>query len=120
MKPTSKPLALGIVALACCLLLPLLIAVALASGMVLRGLGLLGLAAFGASFPLACISWWMGSRALAAHAAGGEADRPRQALLARSLGRSTLLVWALLVLLAALTFTSSPRSSQAAARDLLR
>ena len=108
MKLTSKPLALGIAALACTLFFPLLIAVALASGMVLRWLALLGLATFCASLPLACISWWMGSRALGVHPAGAEAGPPRQALLARSLGRSTLVVWALLVVLAALTFTNAP------------
>lgn len=108
MKLTSSPLALGILALACCLLLPLLVAISIASGLVLRWLAVLGLATFCASLPLACISWWMGSRALAVHPANAEAGRPRQALLARSLGRSTLLVWALLVVLAALTFTSRP------------
>jgi hypothetical protein len=105
MKLNSNPLALGIAALASVLVLPLLVAVTLASGIVLRWLAVLGLATFCASLPLACISWWMGSRALAVHSADAEANGTRQALLARTLGRSTVLVWALLVVLAALTYT---------------
>ncbi len=110
-KLASKSLAVSVLALASCLLLPSLLVVAFASGAVLRArlLGLLGLAAFSASLPLACISWWMASRALAVHPTGAETGGLREALRARSYGRSTVLLWALLVLFAALTYTKAAR-----------
>jgi uncharacterized membrane protein len=81
------------------------VAVALVIGLVLRGLAMLGSATFCASRSLACISWWTSSRALAVHPAAAATDRPRHSLLARSLGRSTILLWTRLVLLATLTCT---------------
>jgi ribose/xylose/arabinose/galactoside ABC-type transport system permease subunit len=105
MKLASKPLAVGIAALACVLCLPLMLVVGVISGRVIGGLlAWAGLTAFCASMPLAWLAWWWGSRELATQTSSAP-DQPRQALRARSLGRATLLLWALLVLLAALTYT---------------
>jgi hypothetical protein len=99
----------GYAALACLLCLPLTLALAIVTGYVIQGImALVAFAeflAFCAAPVLAGIAWRMGSRELAVQTSAAPAERPRQALQARSLGRSTLLLWGLLVLLAALTYT---------------
>lgn len=99
---------LGVCAFACALLSPAMFLFSVLMGYVWRlPLALLAPLSFCAALPLGLIAWRMGSRELKLHVASGlPGDPPRQASRARELGRAAVVLWVVLVLFAALTYTS--------------
>jgi hypothetical protein len=103
----STGLILGVCALACALLVPATLVIALSTGHAFQfPFAPLGLLNFFPSIPIGLIAWRLGSRELKLHLASGmPGDPPRQACLARALGMTAVVLSVGLVLFAALTFT---------------
>jgi hypothetical protein len=103
----SRAVALGILAVACAALFPVMLGCAIALGFGFsRVPGMIGILTFVASFPLAILAWRIGSKDLGISTAGAPSMSSRRgASLGRRLGKNTTVFWLLFALVALLTYT---------------